>query len=127
LVEHAFRLLPLAVDPASWGLRHDRNVTNGRYLPSAFPNGIQSPPLARSSSAPLEAPIPHSTDRVTAAGVASDAPEKLPEWFSDDTPANLIGGALRVRDVADMIVTETRAKITKASIRTRRSPDRPAN
>jgi hypothetical protein len=29
-----------------------------------------------------------------------DAPEKLPEWFSDDTPANLIEGASRVRDVA---------------------------
>jgi len=58
-----------------------------------------------------------------------DAPEKLPEWFSDDAPTDLIGGALRVRDVADMIklVTETRVKITKASIRTRRPPDKPAN
>ena len=47
-----------------------------------------------------------------------DAPEKLPEWFSDDAPTDLIEGALRVRDVADMIklVAETRAKITKASI-----------
>jgi protein gp37 len=49
-----------------------------------------------------------------------DAPEKLPEWFSDDAPTDLIEGALRVRDVADMIklVAETRAKITKASWQT---------
>jgi ParB/RepB/Spo0J family partition protein len=45
-----------------------------------------------------------------------DVPEKLPEWFSDDTPVNLVRGALRVKDIADMIklVTGTRAKITNA-------------
>jgi hypothetical protein len=47
-------------------------------------------------------------------------PETLPDWFSDDTPVNLVGGALRVKDIADMIklVTETRAKITKTSWQT---------
>jgi len=44
-------------------------------------------------------------------------------------PHRLDRRRMRVRDVADMIklVTETRVKITKASIRTRRPPDKPAN
>lgn len=47
-------------------------------------------------------------------------PENLEEWFSTETPANLVSGALRVKDIADMIklVEEARAKITKTGSHT---------
>jgi protein gp37/ParB-like chromosome segregation protein Spo0J len=46
-----------------------------------------------------------------------DAPETLPEWISSETPTNLIGGALRVADIASMIkvVDVARSRITGAS------------